>query len=323
MQAECFYIAASLAVHQLFDTAAFPVWLKLSLGEILMLIPSVIYLLVTKTNPFSFIPIKGLKPLTILLLVIFAYCMMPLIACVNALSMLVQGNAVSGMLNELLSYPLPLAVLFVAVVPALCEEFIFRGVIYHTYRRQRIWPAVFLSALFFGFMHLNFNQFCYASVMGIFFALLVEATGSVLAPVIVHFTYNANSVVLSYILTRNGYAQPIEPGGQQDFLTMIRQNLEAAGLSPGDPSVGLGVIMGIIITAVIFIAVAAAGSFLGFLVYRGIAKQNGRLMHVKVLFSGKRRREMDAQRLQEPEKILTWEVFAAALLGILYIIWTW
>ena len=319
-----FYIGASLLIHRFLDTASFPMWLKLTLGEILMLLPAAAYLAVTKTNPRDFIPVRRLQLSTILLLILFAYCMMPLIACVNALSMLIQGgNAVSGMMEQLLFYPLPLSVLFVAVVPALCEEFIFRGLLYHTYRRQRIWPAIFLSAFFFGLMHLNFNQFCYAFVMGIFFALLVEATGSIVAPMIVHFTYNANSTILSWILGRAGYMEAGAAQTELDMMEIIKDSLEASGLSPSDSAAVAGIVLGLVLAAGILLLTAAFFSFLGFLLYRTIARRNGRLSHVQILFSGKERKALDAKRLEHPERLLTWEGWAAAFLGILYIIWFW
>ena len=315
-----FYIGASLLIGRFLDVESFPMWLRLSLGEILMLLPAGLYLAVTRTNPFSFIPFKLLSPVTVLLLVVFAYCMMPLIACVNAASMLFQQNAVSTMMVQLIDYPLPLTILFIAVVPALCEEFIFRGALYQTFRKEKIWGAVFLSALLFGIMHLNFNQFCYAFVMGIFFALLLEATGSILAPMIVHFTYNANSAVLSWLMGRTeGFS--LSSGAGQDLGTILEESMKAAGVSGQEAAAGI--LLGLLLVFGTLLVMAAVGSFLGFLVYRGIASQNGRLLHVQILFSTRKRKEAEESRGKKPGSIFSWEVLTAIFLGILYIIWTW
>ena len=48
---------------------------------------------------------------------------------------------------------------------------------------------------------MNFNQFAYGVVMGIMFALVFEATGSVLAPFIAHGAFNSIEVLAMYIPT--------------------------------------------------------------------------------------------------------------------------
>lgn len=318
-----FYIGVSLLLRQVVDLTTLPVWLRLTLGEILMLVPTVLYLAVKKTNPFRFLPKGRLSVGTIFLLILFAYCMLPLVACVNAVSMLFQGNAVSDMMGTILSYPLPVAVLLIAVVPALCEEFVFRGVLYHTYRRQRIWPAVLISALFFGLMHLNFNQFCYAFLMGIFFALLIEATGSMWAPVIVHFTYNANSTVMTWLLGRTGYMEPLPSGTEQNMMSIMEESLAESGLSIGDPAAQLGIVLGFVIAGAVLLLLAAAGCFLAYLIYKAIARKYGRLEHVQILCSGKKRKALDERRLEAPQRVWTWEGIAAVLLAVAYIVWTW
>ena len=61
------------------------------------------------------------------------------------------------------------------------------------------------NALAFGLMHMNFNQFCYAFVLGIAFGILLEATGSIFATMTAHFVINGWSTVLmavSKLLTR-------------------------------------------------------------------------------------------------------------------------
>ena len=48
-------------------------------------------------------------------------------------------------------------------------------------------------------MHMNLNQACYAFVIGIAFALLVEATGSIFSSILCHFVFNAQSVCIMYM----------------------------------------------------------------------------------------------------------------------------
>nr|MCR5556744.1 CPBP family intramembrane metalloprotease [Butyrivibrio sp.] len=79
------------------------------------------------------------------------------------------------------------------------EEIVFRGVMLQTFQRTgRILGSIIVSSLMFGMIHMNFNQFGYGTVMGIMLALLVEATGSVLASFIAHAFFNTLEVVMMY-----------------------------------------------------------------------------------------------------------------------------
>lgn len=86
----------------------------------------------------------------------------------------------------------------VAVMPALIEELIYRGVIYRGFRRfvKPVWAAL-LSALVFGIMHMNVVQFVYAFLLGLLLAWVYEAYRSILAPMLMHLAANAFSVLLT------------------------------------------------------------------------------------------------------------------------------
>ena len=48
-------------------------------------------------------------------------------------------------------------------------------------------------------MHMNFNQIAYAVVIGLIFGFVVEATGSIIPTMIMHFLINGFSVVIKHI----------------------------------------------------------------------------------------------------------------------------
>jgi hypothetical protein len=173
------------------------------LSRILQVLPvvlGIIYLLITRQPVFSALKMNRFHPLTILLVILFTYCLWPLITLVNTLSMLFADNMISDTITSTVSTGgLAYSLLTMALLPAVTEEFTFRGMLYGQYRAKRPIKAVFLSAFCFGLMHMNFNQFCYAFILGIFLALLVEATGSLFPSMIMHFTFNATSVSLVYV----------------------------------------------------------------------------------------------------------------------------
>jgi len=142
--------------------------------------------------------------------VILAFLCLPLIGVISAITSNISGNTASNAISRVMDNPLWLNLLLLAVLPALVEEYVFRGLIFLGYKKRNPLKAVLLSAVLFGFMHLNINQFSYAFVLGIVLALLVYATGSIIPGILVHFTINGYSVVVSYILA-NKVTDSTEP----------------------------------------------------------------------------------------------------------------
>ncbi len=108
---------------------------------------------------------------------------------------------------ELSSLPLPLdnfgwcllAILLVAVLPAICEELIFRGVVLQGLRKNfSDVTAILLSALMFALMHGSLEQLVYPFIMGAILGWICLRTGSIWGSAIVHFINNALVVILAY-----------------------------------------------------------------------------------------------------------------------------
>lgn len=171
-------------------------------SQMLVAIPCLIYLAVTKTDIRKLIPFKKLSIATIFKIVLFTYLMMPLMSVVNAISLLFSSNMVGDTLDYMMENPLWLNLILIAIIPAFNEELIFRGIFYHTYRKKSLIGGALGCGILFGFMHLNFNQFSYAVVLGAVFALLIEATGSIFAPIVAHLVINANSLILTTLSSK-------------------------------------------------------------------------------------------------------------------------
>ncbi len=169
-------------------------------AQVLLQLPVVIYLSFTQTNPAKLISFKLFNPGAAVLVILMTYCVLPLASLMNLISMLFVDNAITGVTEAAYENSFGLNLLFIAIIPALSEEFAFRGVIFHTLKKHGLWFGVLISALLFGMMHLNFNQFSYTVIIGIVMALTVLATGSIWGSVLVHFTLNANSVLLMKLL---------------------------------------------------------------------------------------------------------------------------
>ena len=143
---------------------------------------------------------RRIKISTIFLVVLYTLLCMPLVTVVNAISMLFVDNTVVAMSSDILAVPFPAAFFMIAMFGPFSEEFVFRGIVFNGYRKDgNLLGAVFLSALTFSFMHMNFNQAGYAFVIGIALAFIMVATNSIWAPIIMHFIINAQSVGTMYL----------------------------------------------------------------------------------------------------------------------------
>ena len=85
----------------------------------------------------------------------------------------------------------------VAILPAICEEFLHRGVLLNGLKEIGIKKAILISSLMFGLLHFNINQFFYATILGMLMALVSVVSKSIYPAMIIHFTNNAVSVDLS------------------------------------------------------------------------------------------------------------------------------
>lgn len=87
-------------------------------------------------------------------------------------------------------YELILQFIMICMVPAFCEEFLFRGAILTNCLPFGRGTAVFISAILFGLMHQNAEQIFYAFGAGLVLGLVYERTGSIWNCVLLHMINN-------------------------------------------------------------------------------------------------------------------------------------
>jgi membrane protease YdiL (CAAX protease family) len=177
----------------------FTVTQAIIISQVSILIPFAIYCLISRKNPLKVIRFKKINMLSAFMAFLVAIFSYPVVIFLNLVSMLFVENAVADIIPSVLQQGLGMGLLLMALLPAVVEETIFRGTLYNTYSKYNPLAGVLLSAVLFGFMHMNFNQIPYAIYMGIVAALLLEACDSIVAPMILHFTLNGSSLVLAFV----------------------------------------------------------------------------------------------------------------------------
>lgn len=88
-----------------------------------------------------------------------------------------------------------------ALLPAICEEALFRGVILNSLRKYGAIASIGLSSTFFSIMHMNLLQIPYTFLLGIALGIVVYFTRNLWLSTIIHFTNNASVLLINYFST--------------------------------------------------------------------------------------------------------------------------
>lgn len=96
-----------------------------------------------------------------------------------------------------------LQVISVALLPAICEETAHRGLLLNGLKPMGIVRAMLISSLLFGLMHLNINQFFYATILGFIISISVVSSKNILPAILIHFMNNFLSTYFSFASHNN------------------------------------------------------------------------------------------------------------------------
>jgi membrane protease YdiL (CAAX protease family) len=106
-----------------------------------------------------------------------------------------EVNIISGLAESL---PLPILVIVLAVLPAIGEELVFRGVIGRgLVARCGVVQGIFVTSLLFAVAHLHPAHQISVFPLGVLLHVIYLATRSILAPILLHFLVNSWAAVLA------------------------------------------------------------------------------------------------------------------------------
>lgn len=169
--------------------------------QVYLLIGALFYMLITKKKFTRDLQLKKYKVSTFFLSFLVLITAAPMATVLNLLSQFFAENSTSMAILEVSEQlPVWLGVMVVGFLPGFIEETLYRGIVYQAFRRRSILTGIVVSALSFGLMHMNFNQILYAIYLGVVFALLVEATGSLGSSMILHMVFNGMNTLYLYLL---------------------------------------------------------------------------------------------------------------------------
>ena len=96
-----------------------------------------------------------------------------------------------------------LSIIRIAIIPAIAEEFVFRGAILNLLKPYGKKFAILASSLLFGLLHGNVDQFIFAFLIGLYFAYIAYETESIIPSIIMHFLNNFLSLINTVYKSNN------------------------------------------------------------------------------------------------------------------------
>ncbi len=181
---------------------------------LVLLLPCMLYYLLKGRRLASPIPFSPVTPrhLTLLLFgaltfvfgsLLINYCYQlfsaPTVSNAGFYAQLYTGNE-GSLVGVLLAF---------VVIPAVCEEVLFRGVLFAEYRAMGEWNAVLMTSLCFAMLHFSLSGFPVYLFAGLLLGVLTAVSRSIVPAVLLHLLSNALSLFASdrflrVILQKNG-----------------------------------------------------------------------------------------------------------------------
>lgn len=120
-------------------------------------------------------------------------------------------SIVDGLLKDQHIIVFILNFLTVAILPAVCEEWMFRGTLQKLLSEKlNIHIAIFISSVIFSFIHFEFSGFLPRVVLGMFLGYLFYYSGSLWTNIFAHVVNNGSQVVFMYLNSRGIYKMDVD-----------------------------------------------------------------------------------------------------------------
>lgn len=121
----------------------------------------------------------------------------------NLLSFTIQNDIANPIQNLINSTDLWLNLILISLIGPIFEEVIFRKILIDRTIKYGPLASILVSAIIFGLIHGNLNQFCYTVLVGGFFAYVYIKTGQIKYSIGLHIILNMLGSVLSMIVNNS------------------------------------------------------------------------------------------------------------------------
>jgi len=183
-------------------------WTGLILTELAFLALAVGTALLHKTPLEEVFPLKRptLRELGGVLLLNLSGLMLSIFATHISLILLPQSMPEITELYDFLytGQSLPVMVLVVAIMPAICEETLQRGAILsHLRSLKKEWLIILIMGILFGLFHLSALRFLSTAILGALLSYLMIKKNNLVLPMLMHLVNNLVSVMAGTMASEN------------------------------------------------------------------------------------------------------------------------
>ena len=99
-------------------------------------------------------------------------------------------------------FELFIGIIVIAIIPAILEEILFRGVLFGGMERQSTIFAVMFSTFAFALLHTNMFNFLGYIFLGLMTVIVMLRTKSIYSAILYHFANNLMALIFGFLLTR-------------------------------------------------------------------------------------------------------------------------
>ncbi len=136
--------------------------------------------------------------LYILIAIISFFALTPIVNCIDTL-LIKLGIPLNTISYELDTPAYIISIFSLVLFPAICEELLFRGLIFKGLKENGKAFSILISSIMFSLYHMSFEQTLYPILIGMLLGVIMYNENNILYTIIVHAVNNFLSLTLSYL----------------------------------------------------------------------------------------------------------------------------
>ena len=176
--------------------------------EVIILLFAIIPAIILKTNLREMFPIR--RPLLrhifgVIFIWIATYLLVTIISLITMYFFPEGIIEVSDGLGDIItSAPMGIALLIIALMPAICEEALHRGFILYSFKTvDSKWKRILYMGIVFGIFHLDPYRFLPTAILGMAMTYIMIETNNIIMPIFLHFINNGLTTIASFTSETN------------------------------------------------------------------------------------------------------------------------
>lgn len=167
-----------------------------------ILLPALLFMYKKKMSMVDVLRIKRVTIPEILLVIPMSILSSFIASVLNSIVIFLLGKNYSmptgGIPVPLDNSQLYIQIIVVALIPSVCEEIFFRGIIFYAFKGMDIWKSIIVSSFYFSLFHFDIRNLLGPFFLGVLIAWYCYRTGSIFPGIIAHFTNNLMLVLINW-----------------------------------------------------------------------------------------------------------------------------